>query len=127
MRRRNLGRWALTLAGAVLCCVAPWAAEPPGMAERVAGLVKQLDDNRFAIRQQADVELRKLGIAVVPLLQRELEARHPLEVTRRLESIVLELSRIPWQTDISQALEEARRTGKALLVFSTIGEVDGFA
>jgi len=127
MRRLAFGRWALVLAGAAVCCLSPWAAEPPGMADRVGALVKQRDDDRFAVRQQADRELRQLGIAVVPHLQKALEAKHPLEVTRRLESIVLELSRIPWKTDMSLAQEEAGRTGKPILVFSTIGEVDGFA
>lgn len=97
------------------------------MADHVKTLVRQLDDPQFLRRQQADQELRRLGIAVVPLLQKELAAKHPLEVTRRLEAIVTELSRIPWRTDISVAQEEAARTGKPILVFSTIGDVDGFA
>lgn len=127
MRRGVLGRLTVVLGWAAVCCLSPWAAEPADPAERVKALVRQLDDQRFATRQQADQELRGLGIAVVPLLQKELEARHPLEVTRRLESIVAELSRIPWKTEISVAQEEAGRTGKPILVFSTIGDVDGFA
>jgi hypothetical protein len=127
MRRLLGGRFALVLTTAVVCCLSPWAAEPAGLVERVKVLVRQLDDQRFASRLQADQELRGLGIAVVPLLQKELDAKHPLEVSRRLESIVTELSRIPWKTETSVAQEEAGRTGKPILVFSTIGDVDGFA
>lgn len=127
MQPKAFGRMALVLGCAIVGCLSPWAAEAPGLAERVRTLVKQLDDPQFQARQQADQELRRLGIDVVPHLRKELEGKHPLEVTRRLESIVNELSRVPWKTDIAAAQAEAARTGKPLLVFSTIGEVDGFA
>ncbi|MBY0527670.1 MAG: thioredoxin family protein [Gemmataceae bacterium] len=127
MRLVTPGRILLVLIGAALCCLAPGAAEPRSLPERVSALVKQLDDNRFAVRHEADRELRSIGVAVVPLLKKEMETRPPLEVYKRLESIVTDLSSIPWKTDLAQAREEAKRAGKPILVFSTIGDVGGFA
>ena len=56
--------------------------------------------------------------AIVPLLEAELKTRPSLEVSRRLESIIQDLSRIPWRTDLAAATVEARRVGKPLFVFS---------
>jgi len=116
-------------AAVLLCAViavfpsAARAADP----DRVHSLVQQLDDPRFEIRQSADQALRDLGIAVVPLLRKELKARHPLEVHRRIEAIVKALSLLKWRDDLGDGLREARRTGKPLLVLSSLGERDGFA
>jgi hypothetical protein len=118
---------ALVMLAVAVFCLPPRAAEPVSPADKVRGLVERLDDNRFEVRTEADRELRSLGVAVVPLLKKEMERRPALEVYRRLENIVTELSSIPWKTSISVAQEEATRTGKPILVFSTIGDVDGFA
>jgi hypothetical protein len=98
---------------------------PQPDAGQVRALVRQLDDQRFPIRQEADRRLRELGIGAVPLLRQELARRPALEVYRRLEAIVEELARIEWRHDLKEALEEAKRTGKPLLVLSSLGRSNG--
>jgi hypothetical protein len=92
---------------------------------RVQALVQQLDDSRCPARQHADRALRELGIGVVPQLRAALQTRPPLEVYRRIESIVNELTELPWQSDLPAALREARRSGKPIVVFSTLGQLTG--
>jgi hypothetical protein len=102
------------------------SATPPDPA-KVRALVERLNSNRFAVRDQADRELRQLGLRAVPLLRQALVRPPSLEVERRLEKIVAELTRLPWQRDLAAAQSEAARQNKPLLVFSTIGEPGGFA
>jgi len=84
-------RWVFTLlfAGLVVCEASVQAApaEKPD-PERVRALVKQLDDDRFLVREQADKELRQLGKDVVPLLKKELQDPASLEARCRLEKII---------------------------------------
>jgi hypothetical protein len=104
-----------------------WAegtAAPPH-PEHVQELLIQLDHSRFAVRQEADRQLRKLGIGVVPLLRKELAARPPLEVYLRVEAIIGHLMRIKWYDDVAEAQAESARSGKPILVFSTLGDTDG--
>jgi hypothetical protein len=111
----------------------PWSGRPlPANpqapdAERARALVRQLDDSRFATREAAERGLRQLGLAVVPLLREELKRPASLEVRCRLQRVVAELTRLPWREDMPAALAEAGKTGKPLLIFSTIGAPTGFA
>ncbi len=115
-------RPSLLLVLAACCCL---SAAPAADPARVAALVKHLDDARFAQRQKAEDELRGMGISVVPLLQKEMESRPPLDVYRRLEKIVVELSNLRWLSDLAEAQSETAVNGKPILVFSTNGEWDG--
>lgn len=89
------------------------------------GLIRQLDDERFPVRQEADQRLRQLGIGVAPYLREALAAKPALEVYRRLEAIDNDLVRIPWRNDVEAALHEAARSHKPLFIFSTLGRPDG--
>jgi hypothetical protein len=111
------------LIGGVLLAATPVGASPlPAPdADQVRALVRQLDDPRFAERRAADQALRRLGIGVVPQLRAELQNRPPLEVARRIELIVNELALLKWHGDLDEAMSKAERSGKPLLVFSTIG------
>jgi hypothetical protein len=106
-----------------------WAPPPPApsLPEQVQQLVRQLDDPSFEVRQQADEQLRRLGIAAVAPLQRELNKNPPLEVARRLQGILRHLGKLAWHKEQDAAFVEARRSGKPVLLFSTIGEVNGFS
>ena len=119
--------WGLTLSVAALALARGLRAEelPQPDAGQVRALVQQLDDQRFSVRHDADRQLRELGIGVVPLLRQELARRPALEVYRRLEAIVEELAQIKWRHDPKEALQEAQRTGKPLLVLSSLGRSDG--
>ena len=128
MTRRTLWAAVPTLGWAVVWCAPAWA--PPQAAPdapRVRALVQKLDDDAFAVRRQAEEELRQMGIAVVPLLKKELVAGLTLEARRRAEGVIQELSSLRWQVDLGAAFDEGKRTNRPVLVFSTIGELDGFA
>lgn len=77
----------LALGGTLL--VAQQAAKPE---DRVAGLIQDLDSNRFETRLQAHAELLKLGKPVVPALKKALADKPSLEVATRLKDIVRKLS-----------------------------------
>jgi WD40 repeat protein len=55
---------------------------------RVRKLIKELDDDRFEVRESASRELEKLGAAIEPALRQALESRPSPEVRRRLETLV---------------------------------------
>jgi RNA polymerase sigma factor (sigma-70 family) len=55
-------------------------------------LVRSLDSDRFAEREQATRELRRLGEMAVPALRRALAGRTSLEVQRRIERLLGELA-----------------------------------
>lgn len=62
------------------------------MAERVRGLVAELDAVEFRTREAAQRQLLAMGSAIVPLL-RELQPSQPPEARQRIEQILAELSR----------------------------------
>jgi hypothetical protein len=95
--------------------------------EQVRALVRQLDDRRFATREEADRALRKRGLGIVPRLRQELTGPVTLEVQRRLERIIADLIRLDWHRDLAAAVREASKSGKPILAFSTMGTPDGFA
>lgn len=110
------------LCGAFLFGTAAAAGPDIPSAEQVHRLVQQLDDARFPARRDADRELRRLGIGVVPLLRLELEKQLPLEVTRRVEAIIDDLGQLKWHGDRAEAQREAAATGRPLLVYATLGK-----
>jgi RNA polymerase sigma factor (sigma-70 family) len=63
----------------------PVAAADP---RRVAGLVAELDSERFAVRQQAARELEALGESAAPALHKALAGPLPLETRRRIEQVL---------------------------------------
>jgi WD40 repeat protein len=56
--------------------------------KRVARLLLDLDDNSFPIREKATEELKLLGEAALPALQRAVTGTPPLEVRRRIEQLL---------------------------------------
>jgi hypothetical protein len=92
MRRAVLGA-----CGWVLVCL-PWCAAQKSAAAKldarqVRALVQQLNDDDFDVREKAEESLRRGGAKVVPLLEKELARKPPLEARRRLENLVAELTK----------------------------------
>jgi hypothetical protein len=71
----------------------------PELADRVARLVKQLDDDDFAKREAAQRELEKLGRAAYGPLRRLLPTVFAPEAKRRLDEV---LEKIESQRTIKQ-------------------------
>ena len=61
---------------------------PPLDPKLLASLIKDLDDERFAVREQATAELARRGELAVPALRQALENKPSLEVTQRIEVLL---------------------------------------
>ncbi len=62
-------------------------------AQRVARLIADLDDERFAVRDKASADLAKLGDLAEPFLRKTLEGKPSPEVRRRAQTILEGLHR----------------------------------
>ncbi len=80
-------------------------------ADRFAQLLHKLDSDRFAEREEAMQELKKLGEAAEPALRKAIAAKPPLETRRRLQQLLDERSG-----------DERLRTLRAIEVLERIGD-----
>lgn len=76
------------------CCPQPFHAPRPVDPKKLAQLIADLDSEKFAVRQQATADLEKLATSAEAELQKALEKKPSLEVTRRLEDILLKVERL---------------------------------
>src|SRR5262249_15651484 len=60
--------------------------------KRADKLLPDLDSDQFAVRQEAEVEVGKMGSMVEPALRRALESKPSLEVRRRIEAVLAKLA-----------------------------------
>jgi hypothetical protein len=60
--------------------------------KQVDRLLADLDSDRFAVRQQAEAELEKMGWMVEPALCKALESKPSLEMRRRIETVLAKLA-----------------------------------
>src|SRR5947208_14922608 len=88
MLRRFIFLAATMLLSSLAATSTPVAADEPkpDLKPKVARLIKQLDDNDSAKRTQAETELIKLGVDILPLLP-EKEEGLSAEQKRRLASV----------------------------------------
>jgi RNA polymerase sigma factor (sigma-70 family) len=85
--------------------------------ERLARLIADLDNDRFAVREEATAELEKLGELAEPALVRALQGGPSLEARRRLDSL---LERIAGRVHSPERL----RTLRAVEVLEQIGTAE---
>jgi hypothetical protein len=102
------------------------AANPSNQTQEVVLLLQQLEDSRFSVREKAEKQLLKMGLEIVPQL-REATPKLSVDAQNRLKKIVGELTRLPWFLTAKEGIEQAQKENKPLLIFSTIGEPNGFA
>jgi hypothetical protein len=69
--------------------VAPLNAVQQKLVDR---LLADLDSDQFAVRQQAEAELEKMGATVEPALLKALESKPSLEVRQRIEKVLANLA-----------------------------------
>ncbi len=84
---------------------------------RVTALARELDDDRFAVRERATAELARLGPAAVPALRDVVRGDCSAEVRTRIEQILARLKQAPapaadWIRGL-RAVETLERIGTA--------------
>ena len=87
---------------------------PPADSGRVARLIADLDDERFAVREKATTELEKLGKEIEPALHKALQGKPSLEVRRRIDRLLEKLESAapsPEQLRLLRALEVLEHIG----------------
>jgi hypothetical protein len=85
--------------------------------DKVRKLIKELDDDRFEVRETASKALEKMGAGIQPAVRQALEGRPSPEVWRRLEAL------IQTPASVSQTPELLRRM-RAIGVLECIGSQD---
>jgi hypothetical protein len=87
-------------------------SQPPD-SERVVRLLRELDDEQFAVREQAQTQLHRLGELVQPALRKALEGQPTAEVRRRVTRLLEQLDRgpSPEQLRSLRAIEVLERLG----------------
>jgi hypothetical protein len=109
-------------------CAEQSGTEEPAVDERqLKDWVGKLASDDFEIRQEAEKSLNGLTVDAVAQLKTLLAAQKDDEAISRLKRVIYKLSRPQWQRDLESAKTDAALLGRPILIFSTIGESDGFA
>jgi RNA polymerase sigma factor (sigma-70 family) len=88
--------------------------QKPG-SEQVARLLRELDDDRFAVREEADAALLRLAELAVPALRQALDGKPSAEVRRRVTRLLerIDGEKTPEQLRSLRAVEVLERLGTA--------------
>jgi HEAT repeat protein len=117
-----------TLIGVVTACFAIWTGVTRATDEdAVSRLAEGLASDRYAEREAAELKLVQLGHDAVPRLRELLESTDDAEVRARLRRAIGRITTLRWHRDLVTAMARAKSNGKSVLVFSTIGELDGYS
>ena len=106
------------------------ASNPGGKLENetlLKSLAAKLRSESYDEREAAQAALLAVSVENAPVLKRILAAETDQEARTRLSRVIARISRPFWSTDLSAALKAARDADRPVLVFSTIGEVNGFS
>src|SRR5262249_51763896 len=71
---------------------------------RVVQLIADLDNQRFAVREQANQELENLGEAAAHVIRKKLQGQPSPEVRRRLEALLAKQDQLPFPPDRLRAV-----------------------
>jgi hypothetical protein len=82
--------------------------------QRIVRLVADLDSDRFAERERASRELRRIGLAALPALRRALDGKPSLEMGRRIERLLQDI-----ETEIPPP--DVRRAARAVAILESAG------
>jgi hypothetical protein len=118
-RRAHAAIWALADAPAASVPFLKKRLKPAteDQAKEISRHIADLDNNTFEVREKASEQLKKLGLAAAPALQKLLEKDISAEVRRRVEQLLSELSNKP-------ILGESLRTIRALSVLEHAGTAE---
>lgn len=111
----------------LLTCGCARAADTKVDEQKLKTWVSELASQDFDTRERAELSLTGLEIDAVEQLNKALAAQTDEEVVARLKRVIFRLSHPRWLHELNAAKAEAQKTGRPILIFSTIGESDGFA
>ena len=82
--------WELVAGGDSVVAVLKQKVTPAAKAsaDRIAKLIANLDDDDFAVREAASLELGRVGTTAAPALRKGLAQKPPLEVVMRIELLL---------------------------------------
>jgi len=91
-----------------------------------AELIRRLGHESVDVRVAAEEALRAGGKPAVAPLRKAAEEHPDPEVRARAAALVRHHVQVRWHTDLEAARAKAVAESKPLLVFSTMGPLDGF-
>ncbi len=113
--------WKLSTAGdAAVKTLAKYLEPAPfdrELGPKVEKLIAQMDDDQFAVREQASQEISELGEGVDPFLRLALEDADSAEVRHRIRRLLSDLSGKPLVVDPNQ-----QRALRAIQVLEEVGD-----
>ena len=89
-------------------------------------LIRGLGSDDYAARETATAKLIEMGRAALPALREAAAATRDEEVRIRIQQIIRHVTELRWHTDLDSALKASREADKPLLIYSTIGALNGF-
>lgn len=120
--------WPVPLVALVVGLVGCVPDEPvPDQSDEIAPLVARLGDRDYHTREKTTRDLTAKGWAILPALDKALEKTTEPEVAERLERIITTITQLKWYSKAEDATAAASKSGRPILMFSTIGDPDGFA
>lgn len=119
--------WPIPIVMLVVGLVGCLPDEPTPADEDIAPLVAKLGDRSYPTREQATRDLTAKGWAAVPAIDRALEKATEPEVAERLQRALDAITKLNWHAKAEDAVAAAGKSGRPILMFSTIGDPDGFA
>lgn len=88
--------------------------------------IRNLGADSVEVRETAMANLKGRGRAILPELELALNKIADPEVRARITLVIKHLTQVRWHTDLALAMRIAAAEEKPLLVFSTMGELDGY-
>ena len=113
------------LVALITCCVGH--GDEPARPDEIARLVADLGDRDYTTREKATKALAAKGWDAVDRLDKELATLSNPEAADRLRRVIAGITRLDWHTAPAAAVAAAKKAGKPVLTFSTIGGADGFS
>lgn len=81
------------------------ARQPAADRKDLARMLRDLDDDAFAVRERASLALAGLGVAAVPALEEALENGPSLEAHQRLRRLLDQASGLPLLSQLRRSIE----------------------
>lgn len=89
-------------------------------------LIRRLGADDYAARESATAKLIDMGRAALPALREAAASTRDEEIRVRINQIIRHLTELRWHADLDSALRASREADKPLLIYSTIGALNGF-